>query len=350
MNRIILVIFVSFSFFSCRSDKGMTLSDFADLEQLEAVQLEDDISKYYLSNEQMLDFIADIGQLSPALSEKIDTAQVIGSVKFNGKSYPIKTSSNGELIEIPSAWITKNQDTLNSAVFKLAGLFDEYAAEKRVKIYAISGLGADSRVFKELDLVGEIIPLEWITPKENEAIEEYAMRLAKKIDTDEEFAIMGVSFGGLVATEISKFIHPKYTILLSTVETKDEMRPFFKLVGKHNLDRKLPAEMFDPPKALANFMFGAEKKEHLNAILEDSDPHFSKWAIHEMMNWKNETRVEPVLKISGTKDMVIPAPDVPNIHLIKGTGHFMVVDRANEVSRIINDYILKQQNTEKPNI
>src|SRR5690554_7488387 len=89
-----------------------------------------------------------------------------------------------------------------------------------------------------------------INAKEKETKRGIGVPFTKKIDTDEEFAIMGVSFGGLVATEISKFIHPKYTILLSTVETKDEMRPFFKLVGKHNLDRKLPAEMFDPPKEI----------------------------------------------------------------------------------------------------
>ncbi|HLV41853.1 MAG TPA: alpha/beta hydrolase [Brumimicrobium sp.] len=350
MNRILFTIIISALLFSCKQEPKMTLKDFIDLDNIDEVEMRDSTSKYYLTDKQLIDFKELLGELEQSEIKDLDTTKYNSTITFKGKPFKIKTSTNGELLLIPSSWISKNKDTLKTLVFKTDGILDQFKAEERIKIYAISGLGADQRVFKELDIAAEITPLEWITPKDNEAIEEYAKRLAKKIDTNEEYAIMGVSFGGLVATEVSKNLNPKYTILLSTVETKDELRSFFKLVAKHDLDTKLPAGMFNPPKGLANFMFGAEKKAHLNAILEDTDPHFSKWAIHEMMNWKNETRIQPVLKISGTKDRVIPAPDVQNIHLIKGTGHFMVVDRADEVSEIINKYISKRQYESKPNV
>src|SRR5690554_134860 len=349
MNKLLFILLISAFLFSCKGKKEMTLSEFVVMENIESIEMRDRIGKYYFTNDQLTAFGKALGGLEQAENDQIDTIVYKATVKFKGKNYKLMTSKDGELLQIPASWISKNKDTLRTMVFKTNGVFDDFTVEKRIKLYAISGLGADSRVFKELDLAAEIIPLEWITPLTNEPIEDYAVRLAEKINTNEDFAIMGVSFGGLVTTEISKNLNPNYTILLSTVETKDELRPFYKLVGKHNLDEKLPAGMFDPPKALANFMFGAEKKAHLNAILEDSDPQFSKWAIHEMMNWKNETKIHPVLKISGTKDRVIPAPDVKNIHLIEGTGHFMIVDRVNEVSNIINSYILKQQNKEKPN-
>lgn len=335
--------------FACKSEQEMNLSEFIELKHIKGVEMRDSISKYYLTNDQIEEFKEKLGKLQQSEKNKLDSATYKTTINFNGKYFKIMTSKDGSLVKIDPLWVTKNKDTLKSTIFKTDGVFDDFSAIGRIKLYAISGLGADFRVFKELDLAAEIVPLEWITPKTNEPIIEYAMRLAEKIDTHEEYALMGVSFGGLVATEISKMLKPKYTFLLSTVETKDELRPFFKLVGKHDLDEKLPIGMFDPPKALANFMFGAEKKENLSEILEDTDPYFSKWAIHEMMNWKNETRIYPVLKISGTKDRVIPAPDVQNIHLIEGTGHFMIVDRANEVSRIINQYILSQQNQKRYN-
>ena len=87
-----------------------------------------------------------------------------------------------------------------------------------MKVYGISGLGADKRVFEKLTLDLELIPIDWITPYKNERIEDYAKRLSKKIDKKEEFIIIGVSFGGLIATEISKILKSKLTILISSAE------------------------------------------------------------------------------------------------------------------------------------
>ena len=69
-----------------------------------------------------------------------------------------------------------------------------------MKIFAISGLGADKRVFKYLILEHDLIPIEWIKPKEKEPIIEYSKRLIKEygIGNEQEFGILGVSFGGLI--------------------------------------------------------------------------------------------------------------------------------------------------------
>ena len=50
-----------------------------------------------------------------------------------------------------------------------------------------------------------MIPVEWIKPKKKEPIIGYSKRLIKEyeIGNDQEFGILGVSFGGLIATEIS---------------------------------------------------------------------------------------------------------------------------------------------------
>ena len=94
-----------------------------------------------------------------------------------------------------------------------------------MKLYGLSGLGTDKRVFEYLTLDYEFIPIDWIEPRRKETIEEYALRLSELIDKNEDFGILGVSFGGLVAIEISKILNPKLTILISSVETKNELRP-----------------------------------------------------------------------------------------------------------------------------
>jgi hypothetical protein len=55
-----------------------------------------------------------------------------------------------------------------------------------MKIYAISGLGADKRVFSNLSLNYDIVHLDWIEPKPNESISEYSLRLSRLIDQKED--------------------------------------------------------------------------------------------------------------------------------------------------------------------
>ena len=208
-----------------------------------------------------------------------------------------------------------------------------------MKLYGISGLGADIRVFDYLTLDCEFIPIDWIGPKSKETIEEYSLRLSDVINTDEEFGILGVSFGGLIAVEISKVLNPSFTILISSAETKKDLSPIIRGVGKTKLTKILPTKLFDPPRKIAQFLFGTSKMDLLNDILNDTDLNFAKWAVNELVNWKNEQRLESVINICGTKDKLIPPAKGQSVDLIEGGEHFMIVDRSHEISEIINDRI-----------
>ena len=214
-----------------------------------------------------------------------------------------------------------------------------------MKIFAISGLGADKRVFKYLTLEHNLIPVDWIKPKAKEPIIQYSKRLIEeyKIGTKEEFGILGVSFGGLIATEISKLTKPKFTILISSVETRTELSGILKLVGKSKLIELIPERLLSPPKAIAAFIFGTKNKKLLNSILDDTDLHFTKWAIRELLNWKNQSQLQNLIKVSGTKDKLLPPKGNHTILIEKGE-HFMIVDRAKEVSDIINEKIKTNYN------
>jgi len=206
-----------------------------------------------------------------------------------------------------------------------------------MRIYAISGLGADKRVFDFLTLEYEVIPVDWISPKKNEKIKDYSKRLIIKynIDQDIEFGLLGVSFGGLVAIEMSKLLNPKFTILISSVETKHELRWLFRIVGKLRLIELIPKKFLDPPRYLAHYMFGTKQKELLNSILDDTDLKITKWAIKELINWNNVSKISNLIKIGGTNDKMLPSKRDHTI-LIKKGEHFMIIDKADEISEIIN--------------
>lgn len=210
-----------------------------------------------------------------------------------------------------------------------------------MKIYAFSGLGADHRVFQYLKLNYELIPLPWIKPRKRESIESYAMRISENIDTSAPFALLGVSFGGLIAVEVAKISNPEITILISSAETKYEISLFNRILGKLQLPALLPESKIIPPFQVVQKAFGTQQTQLLKQIILDTDKHFAKWALSELMNWKNTEKIEPVLKISGTHDKVMPPADRKNTILIKSAGHFMIVDRADEVSSIINSQLEK---------
>ncbi|MBQ4804525.1 alpha/beta hydrolase [Aquimarina sp. MMG015] len=208
-----------------------------------------------------------------------------------------------------------------------------------MKIYGISGLGADKRVFDSLSLEFEFIPIDWIDPHKNESIENYSKRLSVVIDTKNDFCLIGVSFGGLIASEISKILNPKTTILISSAHTKNELRTIFRWFGKTKLIKLMPTSLFDPPRLIAKYLFGAKNTKLLNDILDDTDLLFAKWAVNELTNWKNITQLKNVLKINGTKDKLIPPKGNTKMELIENGGHFMIVDKADEISKIINNQI-----------
>lgn len=213
-------------------------------------------------------------------------------------------------------------------------------SQNGVKIYAISGLGADKRVFQFLTLEHELIPVEWIKPKPKEPIVEYSKRLIEEynIGKEGEFGVLGVSFGGLMATEISKLTSPQLTILISSVETRDELSRVIRGLGKSKLIELIPKALLNPPRSVARFMFGTKNRALLNAILDDTDLSFTKWALRALMNWENQSKIPNLIKIGGTKDKLL-APRGEHTTLIEDGEHFMIVDRADEISAIINDRI-----------
>ncbi|UII28565.1 alpha/beta hydrolase [Fulvivirga maritima] len=208
-----------------------------------------------------------------------------------------------------------------------------------MKIYAISGLGADERAFYKLQLKHPIIHLPWKTPVPGETLRSYAQRFLKDIDDSKPFGLMGLSFGGMVVVEIAKIKTPQKTIIISSVPTRKELPPDFRAIGSLGIVRIIPAKWLIPPKIICHWLFGVktkEDKELLNAIIEDTDPDFFKWAIQEILMWNNTENI-PLLALHGTKDRLIPCHR--EALRIRNGSHFMVVSHAESISTIINHYL-----------
>ena len=90
-------------------------------------------------------------------------------------------------------------------------------------LYLIPGTGADHRFFSRLQLDVNTQVIEWTDWGNAQTIREYAEVLSLQINTEEPFGILGVSFGGMLAVEMSKFLNPEKLILVSSAKSYKEL-------------------------------------------------------------------------------------------------------------------------------
>jgi pimeloyl-ACP methyl ester carboxylesterase len=210
-----------------------------------------------------------------------------------------------------------------------------------VKVYFISGLGADSRVFRHIQLPPgfEAAYLDWVKPDKNESLHNYAMRLAERIDTKEQFIIVGLSMGGMMAVEISKLYHPLTTILLSSVPCSAHLPFYYRAAAKLRLHRIVPISVLKSASFVKRF-FTAEKDEDkklLHQLIRDTDPAFIRWAINAILYWDCKDFSCRYIHIHGARDLILPVRYTRPTHVIQKAGHLMVMTKAMEINAILAD-------------
>jgi len=211
-------------------------------------------------------------------------------------------------------------------------------------IYLIPGQGSDYRVFKNLqiDTTFEIRHIIYTVPKENMSLPEFAKELSSQIDTAESFILIGVSLGGMIATEMSYFLNPDKIILISSAKCRHELPnrykfqrkfPIYNIVSGKTAKKgaKVMQPLVEPDRK--------NEKEICKIMLEDKDPDFLKRTITMIMEWERIEYPEAIFHIHGDNDHTIPIRNVKYNYLVKDGSHMMVLTRGEEISKIISKII-----------
>jgi len=210
------------------------------------------------------------------------------------------------------------------------------------KVYILSGLGADERVFRYLDFKDlDVTFVQWIKPLANETITNYAQRINEQIQSKNPILI-GLSFGGIIATELAKMIPVEQLILISSLKTRTEIPFIYRLAGKFHLHRLIPYSFLKKDHALNRWLFGVIRKNDkdlFKRVLADTDTDFLKWAINIIVTWKNVDLHPQLQHIHGTKDKLLPFKNAGNAIAIENGGHLMVLDKAKQVSEVLHQVI-----------
>ena len=144
-----------------------------------------------------------------------------------------------------------------------------------MKIYQVSGLGANANAFRNLRLEQDFeqVYIPWLDPEKDETLAHYTERLLDKINPIEDFLLMGLSFGGIIVQEMNRFINPKHTFLISTVKSRAELPKLFRFSASINAHKIIPMSFLTSDRTFSYMMmrklyYTDRDKDNIDDIFE----------------------------------------------------------------------------------
>lgn len=215
-----------------------------------------------------------------------------------------------------------------------------------MKNYFIPGLGTDERLFQFQKRDGlEFEVLNWIPPVGRESIEEYAKRFSEFIaEKPGHFNLLGVSLGGMIAVEISKYKEPANLILVSSVKNEQEMPGWIKAFRYFPLQKLIPGYWYKNIgvwfiKRFGNLALPGSK--HFLRMLQDAHPEFISWALQRVIYWKNQHCPDHPVHIHGKKDNIFPIGRIEKPIVIENAGHTLIMANATALNQYLKQLLPK---------
>jgi len=187
----------------------------------------------------------------------------------------------------------------------------------------------------------EVHLLKWIEPILNESIESYAIRLSKDI-IHHKPVLIGVSFGGLIVQEISKLLDVDKLIIISSVKSNTELPLYMKSAKFLKLYNYFPLKLFDEIFNISKFLKINKiykKIDLVDKYLSVRDENYLKWAIREILNWKQKKPLEGVIHLHGDKDITFPISLIKNCITIQGGTHALILTKHRWLNKNLTQII-----------
>jgi pimeloyl-ACP methyl ester carboxylesterase len=213
------------------------------------------------------------------------------------------------------------------------------------KVFLIPGLGADTRVFNNINLEGyDVVCIGWIEPDKTDTLTTYAQKLIFQYNIKPGSILIGNSLGGMLAVEMANYMRIKKVILISSIKTIDEAPGYFKFFRAIPVYRLVPTSWLNSVGFAIELVFGKMNEADkwlFQDMLKKSSPKFLKWAMAAVLSWKNRTIPPNVFQMTGDKDMIFPYQKQKAATIIKGGTHIMIFDKAKEVNKLLKNILKK---------
>ena len=216
-----------------------------------------------------------------------------------------------------------------------------------IHVYLMPGMAANPSIFEYIKLPEsqfKIHWLEWFFPEENERLKSYAKRMSENIIHDQS-VLIGVSFGGVLVQEMSRFLNLRKLIIVSSVKTKYELPKRLHLIRKSKAYKYLPTKLLGNIDLLAKYAFGETLNKRValyKKYLSVNDKAYLDWAIREIVCWEQEKPIVGCIHIHGDNDAVFPVTYLTNYISIKGGTHIMIINKCKWFNENLPKLILNE--------
>ncbi len=187
-------------------------------------------------------------------------------------------------------------------------------------------MGADSSMYGEtFQGIKDIKYVDWPIYNNETTISEVSKRVIKEYSIQDNDIVGGSSLGGIVASEISRYISLKKLILIGSTLTPDNINPALKKLS--TLSEITPVNLIQVFTGKINAIF----ENRLLKMFSHSETMFIRSMCKAVFEWEGNLKPKcTVAHIHGEKDNVIfPPPKGANI--IKDGGHLIAMTHEESV-------------------
>lgn len=203
----------------------------------------------------------------------------------------------------------------------------------KIHVYFMPGMMANPLIFEKIHLPEEHFEmhlLEWIQPKKEESVEDYAKRVAMNVKHDFP-VLVGVSFGGILVQEMKKYVNPRRVIIISSIKSKKELPLRMRIARMTKAYKLIPTHLFINVEFFSKYVFKLYQVRHRISLykkyLTVRDKNYLDWSIHNIVNWGREEADGEVIHIQGSKDEVFPLKNIVKCIVVEGGTHIMIINR-----------------------
>lgn len=210
----------------------------------------------------------------------------------------------------------------------------------KTPVYFVPGFAASTKIFQNIQLPShcEAHFLDWIIPNSpKESIQEYAKRMSLLIK-DSNPVLIGVSFGGIMAQEISKIIKVQKVIIISSIKNKHELPTHLKFVKNTKAYKLFPAKLIANTNDFSRFAIGEMAKSRAKLYkkyLSVRNETYLNWGVYQILHWEQNENICNIIHIQGTMDSVFPVQHITNYIPIEGGTHIMILNKARSINKLL---------------
>jgi len=211
------------------------------------------------------------------------------------------------------------------------------------QLILLPGLGSDHRLLEpqRAEFPQLAVPA-WIPPLNGESLPHYAARMAETIapSHDAPLILGGVSFGGMLAYEMSRHLKPDAVVLIASCRTRQGLRPIYRagrwLLPLVPVQAWSIAKLLSGPVVRIRLGVPPARRDLAVRMFKEMDSRFMHWVLQAILRWE-PTLLQGirVFQIHGRCDLLIPARRVEADELIPDGGHLINVTHAERVNVFI---------------